>query len=59
MLDLHWREVLVFAPMIAVVLWMGIYPNSFLKPMQASLERVIDRVPAAASLFAPNHLAQR
>jgi len=59
MLDLHWREVLVFAPMIAVVLWMGIYPNSFLKPMQASLERVIDRVPAAASLAAPNHLAQR
>jgi NADH-quinone oxidoreductase subunit M len=60
MVDLHWREVVVFAPMIAVVLWMGIYPNSFLKPMQPSLARVIERVPAAASLAkAAPHLAQR
>ncbi|HMK67269.1 MAG TPA: proton-conducting transporter membrane subunit, partial [Stellaceae bacterium] len=44
MLDLHWREVLVFAPMLAVVLWMGIYPSSFLKPMQPTLARVMDRV---------------
>jgi NADH-quinone oxidoreductase subunit M len=59
MVDLHWREILVFAPMIAVVLWMGIYPNSFLKPMQASLARVMERVPAAASLAPSPHLAQR
>jgi NADH-quinone oxidoreductase subunit M len=44
MLDLHWREVVVFAPMLAVVLWMGIYPSSFLKPMQPTLARVMDRV---------------
>jgi NADH-quinone oxidoreductase subunit M len=59
MVDLHWREILVFAPMIAVVLWMGIYPNSFLKPMQASLARVMERVPAAASLAPSPHLAAR
>ncbi|HTS91394.1 MAG TPA: NADH-quinone oxidoreductase subunit M [Stellaceae bacterium] len=49
MLDLHWREVLVFAPMLVVVLWMGIYPNSFLKPMQATLARVMDRVSHATA----------
>ena len=59
MVDLHWREILVFAPMIAVVLWMGIYPNSFLKPMQPALQRVMERVPAAASLAPAPHLAER
>jgi NADH-quinone oxidoreductase subunit M len=60
MTDLHWREIAVFVPMIAVVLWMGIYPNSFLHPMQASLARVIERIPAAASLATPApHLAER
>jgi NADH-quinone oxidoreductase subunit M len=59
MVDLHWRELAVFVPMIAVVLWMGIYPNSFLRPMQASLARVMERVPAAASLSPPPHLAER
>src|SRR5579883_1086532 len=59
MADLHWREIAVFVPMIAVVLWMGIYPNSFLKPMQASIARVMERVPAAAGGPVPQHLAQR
>jgi NADH-quinone oxidoreductase subunit M len=44
MLDLHWREVAIFAPMIALVLWMGVYPGSFLKPMQPSLAKLIERV---------------
>src|SRR5208282_3041436 len=44
MVDLSPREVLIFAPMIAVVLWMGIYPASFLRPMQPSLANLIERV---------------
>jgi len=44
MLDLNWREIVVFAPMIAVVLWMGIYPDSFLKPMQPTLANLIASV---------------
>ncbi|MGE0251791.1 MAG: NADH-quinone oxidoreductase subunit M [Dongiaceae bacterium] len=27
--DLHWREKLVFAPLVVAMLWMGIYPSSF------------------------------
>jgi NADH-quinone oxidoreductase subunit M len=59
MLDLHWREVAVFAPMIAVVLWMGIYPNSFLKPMQPSLARLIEHVQLSLHENAAAKLAER
>ncbi len=45
--DLSLREVVIFAPMIAVVLWMGIYPASFLRPMQPSIANLIERVQSA------------
>ncbi len=57
MIDLSPREVLIFAPMIAVVLWMGIYPSSFLRPMQPSLANLIERV--QVSERAHNALAER
>ncbi len=44
MLDLSPREVLVFAPLIAMVMWIGIYPNSFLHPLQASVGNLVERV---------------
>jgi NADH-quinone oxidoreductase subunit M len=47
MLDLSPREVVIFAPLIAVVLWMGIYPASFLKPMQPTLANLIEHVQSA------------
>jgi len=59
MLDLHWREVVVFAPMIALVLWMGIYPNSFLKPMQPSLAKLMERVQLSLHENAAAKLAER
>ena len=45
--DLSLREVAIFAPMIAVVLWMGVYPVSFLRPMQPSIANLIERVQSA------------
>jgi NADH-quinone oxidoreductase subunit M len=44
MLDLSPREILVFAPLVALVIWMGIYPTSFLRPMQPSLGNLVERV---------------
>jgi NADH-quinone oxidoreductase subunit M len=44
MADLNLREVAIFAPMIAIVLWMGIYPGSFMKPMQPALAKLIASV---------------
>jgi len=40
-LDLNPREIAVFAPLVVIVLWMGIYPTSFLGPMHASVEGLI------------------
>ncbi len=59
MLDLSWREVAIFAPMIAVVLWMGIYPNSFLKPMQPTLAKLIEHVQLSLRENAAAQLAER
>jgi NADH-quinone oxidoreductase subunit M len=59
MVDLSPREVLVFAPMIAVVLWMGIYPASFLKPMQPSVANLIERVQVSQQRTAHAVLADR
>jgi len=46
-LDISWREKAIFAPLIAVVLWMGIYPMSFIDVMAASVANVIDNYEAA------------
>ncbi|MBB4265030.1 NADH-quinone oxidoreductase subunit M [Roseospira visakhapatnamensis] len=42
LLDLSPREVAVFAPLVLVVLWMGIYPSTFLGPMHATVTNLID-----------------
>jgi NADH-quinone oxidoreductase subunit M len=47
--DLNWREVLVFAPMIILVLWMGIYPATFLDGIQIAASETLRSSVAAAS----------
>ncbi|HEY0832933.1 MAG TPA: NADH-quinone oxidoreductase subunit M [Azospirillum sp.] len=39
--DMNPREIAVFAPLVVVVLWMGIYPSSFLGVTSASVEQLI------------------
>jgi len=41
-LDLTPREIALFVPLALVVLWMGIYPSSFLGPMHASVAKLIN-----------------
>ncbi len=41
--DVNWREKLIFVPLVALVAWMGIAPNAFLKPMEAPLQRLISQ----------------
>ena len=38
---------LLLAPIAAVVLWMGIYPESFMAPMRADVGRLLERVERA------------
>jgi NADH-quinone oxidoreductase subunit M len=46
-LDLNARERLVFAPLVLIVLWMGIYPNSFIEIMAPSVDKLIADYQAA------------
>jgi NADH-quinone oxidoreductase subunit M len=47
MADLNPREVAVFAPLILLVLWMGIYPTSFTEVMDASVTNLIENYQVA------------
>jgi NADH-quinone oxidoreductase subunit M len=47
MLDLSPREVAIFAPLVLVVLWMGIYPSSFLSVISVSVEALIQNYQTA------------
>ena len=47
MSDLSGRELWLLAPIAAVVLWMGVYPESFLAPMRADTERLLARIERA------------
>ncbi|MFK7867147.1 MAG: NADH-quinone oxidoreductase subunit M [Alphaproteobacteria bacterium] len=41
MMDLNKREIALFVPLIILVMWMGIYPTSFIAPMQASVDQLV------------------
>jgi NADH-quinone oxidoreductase subunit M len=56
-LDLSPREKAVFASPLLLVLWMGVYPNSFLAPIRASVDHLVKQVSAAQ--MAQAHLEQR
>ncbi len=43
MKDINLREVSIFAPLVVLVLWMGVYPSSVIAPMAPSLTRVLDQ----------------
>jgi NADH-quinone oxidoreductase subunit M len=48
--DLSMREVALLAPVAAVALWMGVYPESFLAPMRKDVGTLVARVDRAAPL---------
>jgi len=41
-LDLNMREKVVFAPLVLLVLWMGIYPSSFTNVMASSVDKLVE-----------------
>ena len=54
--DLSLREWWLLAPIAAVVLWMGIYPESFMRPMRGDVGRLLTRIERAAPA-GDSHLA--
>lgn len=55
-LDLSPREWIIFAPLVIIVLWMGVYPVSFLDIMHVSVENLVNQVETAQAAAA--HAAQ-
>ena len=45
--DLNKREIAMFVPIVVVVFWMGIYPESFLKPMRRDVGAIVARIERA------------
>ncbi|WP_343520583.1 NADH-quinone oxidoreductase subunit M [Sphingomonas sp.] len=57
--DLNKREMALLAPIAAAVLWMGVYPESFLAPMRNDVATLLARIerakPAGDSLPTPGN----
>jgi len=49
-LDMNRREMAIFAPLVLLALWMGIYPASFLDPMAPAVDKLIGDYQAALKL---------
>ena len=58
MLDLTPREQVVFAPLLLLVLWMGVYPSSFLVPIRASVDNVVQQASTAIKAAQQENLPQ-
>ena len=50
-LDLNKREITVFVPLIVITLWMGIYPSSFLDPMEISVTKLLAEYESALATY--------
>jgi NADH-quinone oxidoreductase subunit M len=46
MADIGLREIVIFAPLVVLVLLMGVYPEFFMKPMRVAVDQVVSRVAA-------------
>jgi len=42
--DLNWRELATFVPLIILVFWIGLYPNTFLDYLHDPVNRIVERV---------------
>jgi len=58
-IDLSHREVIVFAPLLLVVLWMGIWPMDFLGPIEASVNNLVEQYHTALNEAGASTLALR
>ena len=58
LLDMNWREKLIFAPLILLTFWMGIYPEPLLNVMEASVVNIIENYQLALDERAGVSLAE-
>ena len=49
LLDLNWREIGLLAPLIACIIWLGVYPAPVLRRMEASTTKLVQQVESGVS----------
>jgi NADH-quinone oxidoreductase subunit M len=54
MLDLSWREIAVFAPLIAWAFWIGLNPQPFFRVLERPVAQIVERV--QPGYYAQHHL---
>jgi NADH-quinone oxidoreductase subunit M len=42
--DLNWRERWTLIPIIALCIWIGVYPKPFLKVLEVPVQKIVERV---------------
>jgi len=47
--DLNWREMALLAPLVFLILWMGVYPKPVLQRMEASAAHFVEQVESRAA----------
>jgi len=52
--DLTWREIAVFAPLIAWAFWIGLYPTPFFRVLERPTAQIVERV--RPGYYAEHHL---
>ncbi|MEQ8441836.1 MAG: NADH-quinone oxidoreductase subunit M [Alphaproteobacteria bacterium] len=52
MLDMNPREIAVFAPLVILTIWMGVYPSTFLDPIEVSVANLVDAYDTAIAAAA-------
>jgi NADH-quinone oxidoreductase subunit M len=58
-MDLEPREIAIFAPLVVLVLWMGIWPDPFLSVFDASVSNLLSNYQSALAAAEPLNLAGR
>jgi NADH-quinone oxidoreductase subunit M len=48
--DIDMREVLTLLPLVVLVIWIGVYPNTFLGYMDASVQQLMERMNEGAAI---------
>ena len=44
MKDMNTREMITIAPLIVLIFWIGLYPNTFMKTFDASVNHLVSKV---------------
>ena len=57
-LDLSAREVAIFAPLVLLTIWMGVYPSSFTQFFDASVRAMVEHHEAALTAVRTAGLAR-